>query len=196
MHARTASRPRGARIAAFGATALLASASLLVTSVSLVRASTAPYAHGSITGEVGCAQQLHPGGCPSMNEESPAGNPDWSFDRTIALTEGGNAESAKATLGFHEVDDAKGFLGGLTMTGEMHIDVTPAGHASARGVFSADFATLAPTLSLVGSATVDSKGTDSIGSSAAVHVQLDCGAVDESVTSTAGFDIPTGHQVV
>lgn len=183
----TDGRPPGsARASALIALAI--SLGMLLAPVPAVRAQTAPYANASTTGDVGCAAGTTD--CPKWDATSLRGLDEWEFDDSRTSSVGPSSAKAAAKISYVEKDEGDGMLGALTITGTISAEVTGVERAEARAQFAADFLTRSKTLNLVGAVHVESHGTDSLGSGANAHVQLDCGQIDVTVTASGGFEIP------
>jgi hypothetical protein len=183
----TDGRPLGsARARAF--VALAVSFGMLLAPAAVVRAQEAPYANASTTGDVGC--QAQGTDCPRWDATSLRGLDEWDFDESRTSSVGPSSAKAAAKLSYVETDEADGMLAALTINGTISAEVAGVERAEARAQFAADFLTRARTLSVVGSASVESSGTDSIGSGADIHVQLDCGSIDVQLSASGGFEVP------
>ncbi|MBI3751251.1 MAG: carboxypeptidase regulatory-like domain-containing protein, partial [Chloroflexi bacterium] len=168
--------------------ALVVSFGMLLAPAAAVQAQSAPYANASTTGAVGCPTGTTD--CPKWDTASLRGLDEWDFDESRTSSRGPSSAKAAAKLSYVEKDEADGMLGALTISGTISAEVTGTERADSRATFSADFLTRARTLNLVGSVAVESHGTDSLGSGANAHVQLDCGQIDVTVTASGGFEIP------
>ena len=174
----------------------IACAALLHTVATSVRAD-GPSISGSTTGEIGCSDvpPLQPAGCPSWEESSEPGQAEWHAVGDKALTVAGIANAGTFDVGFVKQDLPDGSLGSVTLTARLEVSLTGGGRASALANFSSsELLVNASSVSVVGSVTADSTGSDQVNTSTDSHVELTCfaatGNIDDMLTTSAGAGEP------
>jgi len=176
------------RFASVAATGLVVASFHLLAAIAPVSASGAPYTTISTTAQVGCDPAIPLAQCKQWNVQSSSGLDHWKFDESRTSEVGPSTAKGTGKLEFTETDGADGMLQRLVITGRLSIEIVASERADLRADISADFLTRSKSLTIAGTAHVEAHGTDSLGSGANLHVQLDCGSVDVAVEATGGFE--------
>ena len=172
------------------ALSLLLSFGLAIAPGAATRASQAPFTHATTGGQVGCEAAVGVP-CPQWDEASPPGADHWTFDDKRTATVRGDKAEAIGSGDFKEVDSGDGMLESLTLSANLSAEIIGRiQEASSEAHYFTDFYTRATSLTITGSLAVESHGTDSLGSAAQIHVTLDCGQIDVTAVSSAGYEIP------